>query len=402
MRLISPIRLSLLLCLVVSVGCQRLAGQNPEEPRGQQDLSAPIATQPASVVADNGQTSWPLFRGDAHATGVATATLPNDLALLWKFEVKDGAFEGTAAIEGGVAYIGDLDGTVYALELKTGEKKWDYKTEAGFIASPAIRDGLVYIGDYDGRFYCIEAASGKLRWGFDTGAEIDSCANFYKGNVLVGSQDATLYCLEAKTGDLVWKHMIDDQIRCSPTIVEDRVFLAGCDGKLHILDLTDGKDIAQVEIGGPTGVTPAVVGDFVYFGTEGGEFLCINWREASVAWTFTGKNSPSYRSSAAATTEQVIVGSRAKRVHALNPKDGAELWTFATKQRIDSSPVIVGDRVYVGSSDGRLYGLNRDSGEKEWEYEAKGGFTGSPAVVDGKLVIASDDGVVYCFSEKKD
>jgi outer membrane protein assembly factor BamB len=196
--------------------------------------------------------------------------------------------------------------------------------------------------------------------------------------------------------------MIEDQIRCSPTIVEDRVFLAGCDGKLHILDLNDGKDVAQVEIGGPTGVTPAVVGDFVYFGTEGGEFLCINWKEAVVAWTFAGKNSTSYRSSAAATPEQVIVGSRAKRVHALNPKNGEELWTFATKQRIDSSPVIVGERVYVGSTDGRIYGLNRTSGKMEWEYEAKGGFTGSPAVVDGKLVIASDDGVVYCFGKKEE
>ena len=200
----------------------------------------------------------------------------------------------------------------------------------------------------------------------------------------------------------MWKHTIDDQIRCSPTIVEDRVFLAGCDGKLHILDLSDGHDIAQVEIGGPTGVTPAVVGDFVYFGTEGGEFLCVNWKEATVAWTFTAKTSTSYRSSAAASAEQVIVGSRAKRVHALNPKTGAELWTFTAKQRVDSSPVIVGDRAYVGAADGRIYGLNRNTGEMEWEFEAGGGFTGSPAVVEGKLVIASDDGVVYCFGEKKE
>ncbi|HRX81409.1 MAG TPA: PQQ-binding-like beta-propeller repeat protein, partial [Pirellulaceae bacterium] len=292
--------------------------------------------------AESIEKAWPLFRGNSHATGVASAQLPTSLSLLWKFEVKDGAFEGTAAIAGDVAFIGDLDGTVYALDLKSGAKKWEYKTEAGFIASPAIRDGFVFIGDYDGRFYCLDAAEGKLQWGFDTGAEIDSCANFYQGNVLVGSQDATLYCLDAKSGKLVWKHTIDDQIRCSPTIVEDRVFLAGCDGKLHILDLKEGKDIAQVEIGGPTGVTPAVVGDFVYFGTEGGEFLCINWKEASVAWTFAGKTSTSYRSSAAASNEQVIVGSRAKRVHSLNPKTGEELWTFAAKQRIDSSPVIVG------------------------------------------------------------
>ena len=57
------------------------------------------------------------------------------------------------------------------------------------------------------------------------------------------------------------------------------------------------------------------------------------------------------------TAEAVIVGSRDKQVHAFDPKTGRQLWTFATKGRVDSSPVVVGDRVYFGSADGRLYGL---------------------------------------------
>ena len=149
-------------------------------------------------------------------------------------------------------------------------------------------------------------------------------------------------------------------------------------------------------------MTPAAQGDYVYFGTEGGEFLGVNWKEAVKAWTFTGKGGTQpYRSSAAATAKQVIFGSRSKRVYSLDPANGDLQWSFASKQRIDSSPVIVGDRVYVAAADGRIYGLNLDSGDKEWEYEAKGGFTGSPAVAAGKLVIASDEGVVYCFGEKK-
>jgi outer membrane protein assembly factor BamB len=87
-------------------------------------------------------------------------------------------------------------------------------------------------------------------------------------------------------------------------------------------------------------------------------------------------------------------------VLALDPKTGEELWSFATKQRIDSSPVIAGNRVFVGAADGRLYALDLKDGKQLWEYQATGGFTGSPAVADGKLVIATDRGVVYCFGEK--
>src|SRR5688500_4285130 len=58
--------------------------------------------------------NWPLFRADAQGTGVARSELPAKLELLWKYTVDNGAFESTAAIVDGVAYIGDLDGKLYA------------------------------------------------------------------------------------------------------------------------------------------------------------------------------------------------------------------------------------------------------------------------------------------------
>jgi len=144
-----------------------------------------------------------------------------------------------------------------------------------------------------------------------------------------------------------------------------------------------------------------VLGDNVYFGTEGGAFFAINWKEAKVTWKAEEKGSQQpYRSSPAVQDDIVVVGSRNRRVQAFNPKTGAELWSFATKQRIDSSPVIAGDRVFIGAADGRLYALSLKDGKQLWEYQATGGFTGSPAVAEGKLVIATDRGAVYCFGAK--
>jgi outer membrane protein assembly factor BamB len=77
------------------------------------------------------------------------------------------------------------------------------------------------------------------------------------------------------------------------------------------------------------------------------------------------------------------------------------VWEFATKQRVDGSPVVVGQRVFVGSADGRLYALNLMDGKESWQFEGEGGFLGSPAVADNRLVIATDRGVVYCLGEKR-
>ncbi len=373
----------------------------------------PAPAKPAAADIKLPSDDWPLFRGDPLARGVSATKLPAKPELLWKRAFRDkendqdDSFEATAVIAGGVIYLGGLNGPLYALDLATGEEKWQFKTEAGFHASAAVRDGRLYIGDNDGKFYCLDAASGERKWAFEAQAQIDNGANFYKDRVIFGSQDATLYCLEAATGKEVWKHTIGDQIRCFPTIVANRAFVAGCDGTLHVIDLDTGKTAgAGVPIDNPTGCTPAILGDMAYVGTEGEKFFGIDWRKASVEWTFEHPDRRlSYRSSAAVTEDVVVVGNRGKFVVGLNPKTGESLWTFNTPVAVESSPVIVRDTsgplvAFFGTTRGRLHALDIKTGKPTWEYAAGGSFTGSPAVAAGRLVIGSSDGVVYCFGAK--
>jgi outer membrane protein assembly factor BamB len=303
-------------------------------------------------------------------------------------------------IADGVAYLGDMDGKVFAWNLADGKELWNYKVESGFIASPAIRGGLLYIGDIDGKFYALDIKTGQPKWTFSAEAEIDSGANFWKDNVLFGSQDANLYCLNAESGTLVWKFAIQDQIRCMPTVVGDRSFVAGCDSILHIVDLTKGEEAAGVPIEAPTGVTPAVLGDNVYFGTEGGAMFAVNWKDAKVTWKTEDKassrpyhGSPPCRqgssSSAAATASWRL------------RSGGGRLWTFATKQRIDSSPVIVGSRVGVGAADaGYMQNRPRD-GKQLWNTRPP---VASPARPQWPTEAGDRErrGVVYCFGASKE
>src|SRR5437588_7011085 len=108
-------------------------------------LAAAIAEQPAA-------RDWPTFRGNALQTGVAASSLPDQLDVRWKFKAKD-SVEGTAAIVGGIVYIGSFDEHLYALDLATGQEKWNYK--AGPIKAPVgVRGPDIYVGDADGIFHC--------------------------------------------------------------------------------------------------------------------------------------------------------------------------------------------------------------------------------------------------------
>ena len=347
--------------------------------------------------------AWPMYRGNGLGTGVANSTLPKNPQLLWKYEVKEGAFDATPAIVDGVVYIGDLDGTFYAFDLKQGgEPKWTYKVkDSGFPGSAAIKDGLAYIGDYYGVLHCVDIKTGKKKWTYEANAEINGSPNFFKDQVLFGSQDANLYCLNAKTGKLEWNLMIQDQIQSAPTIVDGKCFLAGCDGKLHIVDVNRGEEISSVGINDPTTVTPAALGDNIYFGTEGGVLFSVNWRKSEVNWYYEdAKSFQSIRSSPAVTKKGVIFGSRSRKVYCVHPETGKLIWKQPVRRNVDASVVISGDRAYVGVTDGRLLAFNIEDGSLEWQYQGRGAFNESPAIAENKLVIASGDGIVYCFGKK--
>ena len=122
----------------------------------------------------------------------------------------------------------------------------------------------------------------------------------------------------------------------------------------------------QIESGAYTGASPVVDGDRAYFGTFNNEVLALDLKRADGALALLPIRIGSFPfySSAALGSGRVIVGGRDKLVHAIDAATGKAAWTFATRARVDSSPVVAGGRVYVGSSDGRLYVLDAAIGQE--------------------------------------
>ena len=143
------------------------------------------------------------------------------------------------------------------------------------------------------------------------------------------------------------------------------------------------------------------MGDHAYYGTFENEVLAVDLTARRVLWRYkpTERQFPFY-SSAAVDQGLVVLGGRDKVVHALDAATGRARWTFATKGRVDSSPVIAGGRAYVGSADGRVYALDLADGRPAEEFEAGGPITASPALAGGRLVIGTQDGQLFCLGPK--
>jgi len=174
-------------------------------------------------------------------------------------------------------------------------------------------------------------------------------------------------------------------------------FIAGCDEQFRGIRISDGKEAFSVSSEAYTGASPAIRGDSAFYGTFNNEVLMVNLTGQQIGWRYQHpqRKFPFY-SSAAVTSDRVVIGGRDKLVHGLD-LTGKGVWTFMTKARVESSPAIADGRVFVGSNDGKFYVLNLSTGAKLWEFTAGASLSASPAIAKGRIVIGSQDGRLYCF-----
>jgi outer membrane protein assembly factor BamB len=343
---------------------------------------------------------WPMFRGSPALWGISAGELPSPLKMRWSYQAKD-AIESSAAIADGTVYVGSMDGYLHAVDLVTGKLRWQYQTKGAVQeSSPSVHGGLVFVGDLDGVIHAVDAPSGKLRWMFKTDGEIKSSPNVVGDRVYIGSYDQHLYCLLASTGALVWKFRTEGPVHGTPAIDKGTVYISGCDENFRAIDASSGKQIYALALGAYTGASAVVRDDRAYVGTFGDEVVGLDLNRRAVKWTYRHptRNFPFY-SSAAATADRVVLGGRDKAVHAISAVTGKAAWTFLTRARVESSPLVAGNRVFVGSNDGVLYELDLATGKKLWEFTAGAPLSASPAAAQGWLVIGSQDGVLYGFGQ---
>lgn len=152
----------------------------------------------------------------------------------WRFKARR-AVTSSPVSSKGLLYFSSLDGTLYALDAKTGWVAWRFRLGKGSISSPCLSDNLVFTGAIDGVIYCVEARSAKEVWHFSTDHQVTGSPLIYKDSLYCGSVDGCLYCLDYRTGQMRWKFKTDGPITGTPVAHEDIIFFGSTDHNLYAL-----------------------------------------------------------------------------------------------------------------------------------------------------------------------
>ncbi len=161
-----------------------------------------IATRVEAIVAE-GKCFVGTFAGNLYALDV------KDGKTVWEFHA-EGPIGHSPCYEQGSLYFGADEGFdrghLYCVAASDGKLVWKYDAGAGIWVSPACDGKKVYFGDRAGVFHAVDIKTGEGTWTFKTGNMILSPASFSpdKKRIIFGSEDMHVYCLDPY-GNLLWK-----------------------------------------------------------------------------------------------------------------------------------------------------------------------------------------------------
>ena len=357
----------------------------------------------ASVAVANSVVYAASADGKLYAYAVACASGGATCSPLWTAST-GGVIYSSPVVDGGVVYVGSEDHKLYAFDAagitgcsgtpKTCTPIWSSVATGGVMdSSPTVVGGVVYVGDNDGKLYAFAvgcASGGGTCSPLWTGATVGFIAKapaVANGKVYVGSSDGKLYAFDAAgvTGCSgvpiaclpLWTGATGGSIWSSPAVDGGVVYVGDNDHKLYAFDAA--------------GVT----------GCGGAPTTC------SPLWT--GATGSSIQSSPAVANGVVYVGSDDGKLQAfaVGCASGggtcSPLWTATTGAGVYSSPAIANGLVYVGSEDGKLYAyaVGCANGGATcapiWTGNTGGAVWSSPAISNGVVYVGASDSKVYAF-----
>ena len=93
------------------------------------------------------------------------------------------------------AYFGSADGSIYAVDVQSGDERWSYNTGDNVRASVTIipESNLVVGGSLSQQLFMLDADSGQERWTFDLGAGFSGAPTAVGESLFAFDDDGVLW-----------------------------------------------------------------------------------------------------------------------------------------------------------------------------------------------------------------
>ena len=194
---------------------------NPTPVANPLDKITPVSEAMLASPPDGDWLSWRRTRDGSGFSPLKQITKANvkGLVPVWSWSLPVGPAEATPLVHDGVMFVAGYRDVIQAFNAANGDLLWQYtrRLPKGVSSSVkktvAIQGNLLYSGTSDGHLIALDVKTGNVKWDTNLGQEAgvsvgtDSGPIIAKGNVILGSRGGHpfIVAVNAQTGKEAWR-----------------------------------------------------------------------------------------------------------------------------------------------------------------------------------------------------
>ena len=271
---------------------------------------------------------------------------------------------------------------------------WKFDTKenvSNFTSAGCVENDTLYETTSSGVLFSLNAKTGGLRWRISVGKN-PTAPVIYNGLILIGDTEGLSEFSE--TGDRQWKIPTVGNIIPRPIIIEDNVLCADSYGYVYSLAISNGQEQWRLKFSNESYLSQTH--DENMYLTSGNNCYAVKRNDHTIAWTFPSKGR--ITSAPVLSNDTVYLASWDNFVYALDAETGGLKWKYQTGWGFDRSPAVSKGLTFVGSMDNNLYAFEED-GTLKWMFTCQAGIHSAPVPYGDYLFFGSDDGRVYAVNQ---
>lgn len=239
---------------------------------------------------------------------------------------------------------------VDAINLKSRKAIWRVPVKDASPAPIILNDRLI-ISSSDGTVFCLDLKTGDQIWNFAGKGRFVAPLAYGDGRIFQPSDNGSLYAIDASTGDLAYEVKLDGPL-VGGVAVSDLVYVASMSGEVYGIQANSGTVLWQTRLKGPVWTSPAVNDEMIVIGHSGGEIVALSRNNGSLVWSYPIVEV--VKASPLLVGQYVVAGTMSGKLVVLNAQDGTVVSETKAVGAIAFPPVTDGTRIFVATQSGRI------------------------------------------------
>ena len=189
---------------------------------------------------------------------------------VWEYDSKEISISDPASKDNNI-YWCTVDGNLISVNASSG--KLNYKNE---ITANRIEAGITiyenhgYVGDVEGTLYKIEMSKGLVRNEIILESRIKSNPAINDKKLFIGDMSGIIYSIDIEKMEIDWTTLVEGVINTSPLLFNNILVQPNLNRKVHFINVNNGNIEKELEYDLRVKMTPVFFNSILYIGVDRG------------------------------------------------------------------------------------------------------------------------------------